>query len=144
MFCFVRFYLPCAVIPPAIPPTAQTAAAQKSSGSGKSARQEDCGDDDQNGKIHDSKADAPEKPPFFPPCFLPSFRRKSLMPDRSPQCPPAPSFPSRKISRAGKTAAKKKHRDQIGNEKSLQPADPAARTHRPCFLFFHKKSPPIL
>ena len=30
MFCFVRFYLPCAVIPPAIPPTAQTAAAHRS------------------------------------------------------------------------------------------------------------------
>ena len=39
-------------------------------------------------------------------------------------------------------AALEKHlRDQKRNEKSLQPADPAARTHRPCFLFFHTKKP---
>ena len=108
---------------------------QKSSGSGKSAP-EDCGDDDQNGKIHDSKADAPEKPPFsrHVSAILPPGKVGCQIDHHNAHCTQLSFFQENFQSR--KTAAKEEALRSDRNEKSLSQLDPAARTHRPCFLSF--------
>ena len=144
MFCFVRFYLPPSFRLPFRADGTDCCRPQKSSGPANPPGRKTA-----ETMIRMAKYTIPKQMPQrnrrFPAMFLPFFRRKSLMPDRSPQCPLHPAFLPGKFPEQERQQQEEALRSDRKREEP-QPAGsrcPAPTAHV-FFFSFQKKSPPIL